>query len=203
MPLTVEYRPLADLVPYIRNSRVHDEAQIASLAGSIREFGWTQPILVDGDNGIIAGHARALAARKLGLDTVPVIELAHLSEAQKRAYVIADNKLTELGGWDDKLLRIEIMDLDAAGFDLGLTGFGPDELGDLLLAGDAAESGRDRAAANAVIQYNIIFDDDDQQQTWFGLLRRLRAEYGELPTIGARLAAWIADTTPPLADAAD
>ena len=114
---------VADLIPYARNSRTHSDAQVAQIAASIREFGFTNPVLVDGANGVIAGHGRILAARKLGMDTVPVIELAHLSEAQKRAYVIADNKLALNAGWDDEMLRAEFEELGDAGFDLVLTGF--------------------------------------------------------------------------------
>src|SRR5215216_7799274 len=102
--LQVEYRPLDALIPYARNPRTHSDAQVAEIAASIREFGWTSPILVDGDNGVVAGHGRLLAARKLGMRTVPVIELAGLSEAQKRAYIIADNKLALNAGWDPQTL---------------------------------------------------------------------------------------------------
>lgn len=119
---------VADLVPYARNSRTHSDAQVAQIAASIREFGFTNPVLVDGANGVIAGHGRILAARKLGMDTVPVIELAHLSEAQKRAYVIADNKLALNAGWDDEMLRLEISDLTDVGFDVSLLGFSDEEL---------------------------------------------------------------------------
>src|SRR5688500_3851999 len=121
--LAVEYRAVTALIPYVRNARTHSDAQVAQIAASIREFGWTNPILVDGDNGIIAGHGRLLAARKLGLSEVPVIELAGLSEAQKRAYVIADNKLALNAGWDNELLALEFGDLESLGFDLSLTGF--------------------------------------------------------------------------------
>lgn len=124
--------PITALIPYARNARTHSDAQVAQLAASIREFGFTNPILVDGERGIIAGHGRLLAARKLGLAEVPVIELAHLSPAQRRAYVLADNKLALNAGWDDDLLRLELADLRSEGFDLGLTGFGLDEIGDLL-----------------------------------------------------------------------
>ena len=112
------------------------DAQVAQIAASIREFGWTNPVLVDGASGIIAGHGRVLAARKLGLDRVPVIELAHMSEAQKRAYVLADNQLALNAGWDEALLRLELADLSELGFDLGLIGFGEGEL-ERLLAGDS------------------------------------------------------------------
>jgi hypothetical protein len=97
--LAVEYRPAAGLIPYAKNARTHSDAQVAQIAASIREFGWTNPVLVDGENGIIAGHGRLLAARKLGMSTVPVIELAGLTEAQKRAYIIADNKMALNAGW--------------------------------------------------------------------------------------------------------
>ncbi|WP_249414720.1 site-specific DNA-methyltransferase [Enterobacter roggenkampii] len=136
--MQIEYRPIEALIPYARNSRTHSDAQVAQIAASIREFGWTNPVLVDGENGIIAGHGRVLAARKLGFEQVPVIELAHLTESQKRAYVLADNKLAENAGWDDELLRIELEALQAAGFDLSLTGFADDELAALMaeLAGN-------------------------------------------------------------------
>ncbi|MBS0640901.1 MAG: site-specific DNA-methyltransferase [Proteobacteria bacterium] len=129
------YKPASvrDLIPYARNARTHSEAQVAQIAASIREFGFTNPILVDGDRGVIAGHGRLLAARKLGLTEVPTIELAHLTPAQKRAYVLADNKLALNAGWDDDLLRIELADLQIEGFDLGLTGFNADEIGALLI----------------------------------------------------------------------
>ena len=109
--LQIEYRPIGDLIPYARNARTHDEAQVALIAGSIREFGFTNPVLVDGANGIIAGHGRVMAARKLGFAEVPVIELSHLTEAQKRAYVLADNKLGERAGWDLEMLALEVGDL--------------------------------------------------------------------------------------------
>jgi DNA modification methylase len=123
---------VADLIPYARNSRTHSDEQVAQIAASIREFGFTNPVLVDGERGIIAGHGRVLAARKLGLDEVPVIELAHLTEAQRRAYVIADNKLALNAGWDMDLLKVELGGLQADGFDLGLTGFSGDELAGLF-----------------------------------------------------------------------
>ena len=130
--LQVEMRPIAALLPYVRNARTHSDAQVAQIAASMVEFGWTNPILVDGDNGVIAGHGRLLAARQLGHSTVPVIELAHLTPNQKRAYILADNKLAENAGWDEELLRLELADLKLADFDLGLIGFDPDELDDIL-----------------------------------------------------------------------
>jgi DNA modification methylase len=132
--LAIAWQPLGELIPYARNPRTHSDAQVAQIAASIREFGWTNPVLVDGQNGIIAGHGRVLAARKLGLERVPVIELAYMSEAQKRAYVLADNQLALNAGWDDELLGVELADLSDLGFDLGLIGFGAGEL-ERLLAG--------------------------------------------------------------------
>lgn len=117
-----------ELRPYERNPRTHTEAQIDAIARSIEEFGFNNPILVDGGNGIIAGHGRLLAARKLGLKRVPVLELSHLSDQQKRAYVIADNQLALQAGWDFELLQGEMSELRDADFDLSLLGFSTDEL---------------------------------------------------------------------------
>jgi DNA modification methylase len=128
MKLQIQYKPVADLIPYARNSRTHDDAQVAQIAASIREFGWTNPILLDGLNGIIAGHGRVLAAQKLGETEVPTIELGHMDDNQKRAYIIADNKLALNAGWDNEMLMLEVADLKDAGYDLGLTGFSADEL---------------------------------------------------------------------------
>ncbi|MBR0648732.1 site-specific DNA-methyltransferase [Roseomonas terrae] len=122
----------ADLIPYARNARAHSDDQVAQIAASIREFGFTNPVLTDGANGIIAGHGRVLAARKLGLAEVPVIELAHLTAAQRRAYVLADNKLALNAGWDEDLLRLELAELQDLGFDLQLTGFDADEIAGFL-----------------------------------------------------------------------
>ena len=130
--LQIRHVDIKTLIPYARNSRTHSEAQVAQIAASIKEFGWTNPILIDGDNGVIAGHGRLLAARKLGQSQVPVIELGHLSPAQKRAYVIADNQLAMNAGWDTAMLTLELTDLQDADFDLDLLGFDPKELSKLL-----------------------------------------------------------------------
>lgn len=116
--LKVEYRKVADLIPYARNARTHSDEQVSRIAGSIQEFGWTNPILVDGTNGILAGHGRLAAARKLGMSEVPVIELAGLSKTQKRAYILADNKLALDAGWDDELLKVELEELKLEGVEL-------------------------------------------------------------------------------------
>ena len=120
--LNIEYRQVDALIPYARNPRTHNAEQIAKIAASIVEYGWTNPILADGENGILAGHGRLAAARKLGLTEVPVIELGHLSPTQKRAYVISDNRLALDAGWDEDMLALEIAELTQDGFDLALTG---------------------------------------------------------------------------------
>lgn len=122
------YRSVNDLIPYARNSRTHHEDQVLQIAASIKEFGFTNPVLIDHDGGIIAGHGRVMAARKVGLDQVPTIELAHLTETQKRAYIIADNKMALNAGWDNELLAVEFAELSSDGFDLSLTGFDGDEI---------------------------------------------------------------------------
>ena len=127
----VERRAVAALVPYARNARTHSDAQIGQIAASVREWGWTTPVLVDEQGTIIAGHGRVLAAQRLGLEDVPVMVARGWSEAQRRAYVIADNKLADNAGWDEALLRIEVADLATLGFDLPLLGFPEDELANL------------------------------------------------------------------------
>jgi ParB-like chromosome segregation protein Spo0J len=134
--LKIEYRPLADLIPYARNSRTHSDGQVAQIAASIKEFGFTNPVLVDATGGIIAGHGRVLAARKLALAEVPCIALGHLTDAQRKAYVIADNRLALNAGWDEEMLKLEISELQGDGFDMELLGFTGDELADLTGAAD-------------------------------------------------------------------
>ncbi len=128
----IEQVSIEALIPYARNSRTHSDAQVAQIAASIKEFGFTNPVLIDQDGGIIAGHGRTLAARKLGLDEVPCLRLAHLAEAQKKAYIIADNKLALNAGWDDEMLKVEISELKDLDFDLSLIGFDADELQKLV-----------------------------------------------------------------------
>lgn len=136
--LKIEWRTLAKLVPYARNARTHSEEQVAQIAASIQEFGWTNPVLVDEADGIIAGHGRVLGAQKLGMVEVPVIVLRGLTDAQRRAYIIADNKLALNAGWDKELLALDLASLQDCGFDLALTGFSDDELSQLL-AGEGTE----------------------------------------------------------------
>jgi hypothetical protein len=128
----VERRKVADLVPYARNARTHSPEQVDQIAASIKEWGWTTAVLVDEAGEIIAGHGRILAAQKLKIAEVPVMVAVGWTEAQKRAYVIADNKLTLNGGWDPATLKYELLELDHQNFDLSLTGFDEDELADLF-----------------------------------------------------------------------
>lgn len=128
----IEWVQTSSLVPYARNSRTHSDAQVAQIAGSIKEFGFNNPVLIDQDGGIIAGHGRVMAAQKLGLEKVPAVKLEHLTETQRKAYVIADNRLALNAGWDDQMLTLELQELDTENFDLSLLGFEADELNALL-----------------------------------------------------------------------
>ena len=128
----IEMWPLDRLVPYERNARTHSPEQVAQIVASIQEFGFTNPLLVGGADGILAGHGRLAAAKDMGLAEVPVIVLNHLSAEQRRAYILADNKLALNAGWDEELLRLELGDLQLAEFDLSLIGFSDEELADLL-----------------------------------------------------------------------
>ena len=145
----IETRSVADLIPYASNSRTHSDAQVAQIAASIKEFGWTNPILIDGENTIIAGHGRLLAARKLGLDKVPAIVLDHLTKPQQRALVIADNQLALNAGWDLDMLKAEIEDLNLEDFDISLLGF-DDKFLDGLLEPEPTEGLTDEDAVPEV-----------------------------------------------------
>lgn len=145
MTLNIEYELVEALLPYAANSRTHSDAQVAQIAASVKEFGWTNPILIDGDNTIIAGHGRLLAARKLGIEEVPVIVLDHLSKAQQRALVIADNQLALNAGWNMDMLKAEIEDLKLEDFDLDLLGF-DDSFLDGLLEPESSEGLTDEDA---------------------------------------------------------
>ena len=168
---------VASLIPYARNSRTHSPQQVDKIAASIREFGFLNPIIVDGQSGIIAGHGRVLAAQKLGLDALPVIEASHLTEAQRRAYVIADNRLALDAGWDNDLLKIELQDLKAADFDLSLTGFSPDEIANFLV--DPTAGLTDPDAVPDVPAVPITVDGD----VW--LLGRHRLMCGDSTSVDA------------------
>lgn len=139
MKQQIEYVETAKLVPYARNSRTHSDEQVAQISASIKEFGFTNPVLIDQEGVIIAGHGRTMAAQRLEMKEVPCLRLGHLTDAQKKAYVIADNKLALNAGWDDDMLAIELKELNEADFDLSLTGFADDELAALLA--EAVEEG--------------------------------------------------------------
>ena len=147
--LTIQYKKIGELIPYARNSRTHSDAQVAQIAASIKEFGWTNPVLMDGDNGIIAGHGRVLAARVLGHTDIPTIELSHMTDIQKRAYIISDNKLAMNAGWDEEVLGLELTELKEFGFNLDLTGFSTDEI-EALLAPTGTEGLTDEDAVPEV-----------------------------------------------------
>src|ERR1700716_1650340 len=135
MLLAITYRAVADLKPYARNARTHSRKQVKQIAAAIKEFGFTNPVLIDESDQIIAGHGRVQAAKLLGLAQVPTIQIAHLSAAQKRAYILADNRLAEKAGWDKEILAVELQGLLADGFEVVLTGFEAPEI-DVIL--DAA-----------------------------------------------------------------
>ena len=118
--MQVTYKNIEDLIPYARNSRTHSDKQIAQIAASIKEFGWRNPVLIDGDNGIIAGHGRVLAARKLNIDQIPTIDGSDMTDIQKRMYVIADNKLALNADWDDEILALELEELESLGADIDI-----------------------------------------------------------------------------------
>ena len=160
MAQRIEHWPLDKLIPYARNPRTHSDAQVAQIAASIAEFGFNNPILVDTKAGIIAGHGRLLAARKLQLQEVPVIVLDHLTEAQKRAYIIADNQLALNAGWDDDLLRAELAALQDEDFNVRLIGFEDEELARLLAAQDAAEGLTDEDAVPELAETPISITGD-------------------------------------------
>lgn len=145
LPAEIVMRRTADLIPYARNSRTHDDRQVAQIAASIKEFGFTSPVLIDGDDGIIAGHGRVLAAQALDLAEVPCIPLGHLTPAQRRAYIIADNKLAENAGWNTDILRDELAHLEGSGFNLAVIGFEPAELKMLMGAGELLDPTDGRA----------------------------------------------------------
>jgi ParB-like chromosome segregation protein Spo0J len=165
-------RRTADLIPYENNARQHSDDQIEQIAASIEEFGWMSPLLIDGTNGIIAGHARWLAARRLAMPRVPCIEHSHLTDAQRRAYVLADNKLTLNATWDEAMLALELERLDTTEFDLSLIGFNERELSRLL---DGLGEGGDASSAPIDEHWAVIIDCTDEADQ-VALIERLQAE---------------------------
>ena len=158
-------QPVEALVPYARNSRTHSDEQVTQIAASIREFGFTNPVLVDDDGGIVAGHGRVMAARQIGMTAVPTINVGWLSEHQRRAYVIADNQLALNAGWDDEALAAELSSLGEAGFDIGLVGFSDAEMERLLgLTGGSGGGGCDKQdhGINYQEKFAVLVDCKDE-----------------------------------------
>lgn len=169
----IERRPVAKLVPYARNSRTHSPEQVDQIAASIREWGWTIPVLIDEKDGIIAGHGRVMAAHKLGIEDVPVMIARGWTEAQKRAYIIADNKLPLNADWDAELLKIEIADLKEDGFDLDLTGFDKGEIEDLFAEPEAEAPDTGSKLSDVKFQIIVTLSSEADQAHW---IERLEAE---------------------------
>ena len=160
----------ADLIPYARNARTHSDSQVAQIAGSIQEFGFNAPVLIDAQNGIIAGHGRVMAASLLKLESVPCVRLSHLSDAQKRAYILADNRIALSSGWDEAMLANELQDLHADDVDLGLTGFDAGELSTLVGLGDEDVDLPDMPETSShtvVVRYNP--EDRETIARWLGM----------------------------------
>ena len=171
----VERWDITKLVPYARNSRTHSDEQISQLAASIKEWGWTTPVLVDEDGSIIAGHGRTLAAQRLKMTEVPVMVAKGWSDAKKRAYVIADNRLAENAGWNEEMLRLELAELDAAGFDLELTGFTGDDLTKAMFGDDALDFEPDEPEeqqVNSSFEISVTCADESEQEKIYEMLTK-------------------------------
>lgn len=195
---------VADLIPYVNNARIHSEEQVCQIAASIREFGFNSPIITDGSNGVLAGHGRLLAAKKLGLSTVPTIQVGHLSKAQQKAFILADNKIGDNSGFDFELVSLEIQSLQELDFDINLTGFSSFELGVIEAGssdgadeyhggGDGGGEGYEGGGEGGgdeqgyTIQYTIIFDNEQQQKAWHNHIKTLKAKYPDMESIAQRL----------------
>ncbi len=186
--LRIKQRPTDQLIPYARNARTHSDDQVHQIAASITEFGFNVPVLIDGEDGVIAGHGRILAAQQLGLETIPTIRLKHLTDTQRRAFIIADNKLTDNGGWDEEILAAEIRALQGEGFDVGITGFSDEELREIMrdLDGDDGPAGDAPVLRSSLTQQFLIppfsvLDArqgywSDRKRTWIAL--GIRGELG-------------------------
>jgi len=165
--LEITYQKVTDLIPYVNNSRTHSEEQVKQIAASIKEFGFTNPILIDESKGVIAGHGRLLAAGKLALAEVPTIVLGGLTEAQRKAYVIADNKLALNAGWEVDLLKIELNNLDDLDFDLSILGFDEIELAKMF---DSDEPELKEQEYTEVFNVIVECEDEGQQEKIFNRL---------------------------------
>lgn len=165
--MEIIYKKVSNLIPYVNNSRTHSEEQVNQICASINEFGFTNPLLIDEKDNIIAGHGRLLASKKLKMEQVPCIVLQGLTEAQKKAYIIADNKMALNAGWDEELLKIEIENLKELDFDLELTGFNVDELDDILGFNESEEAEED--------DYEIVVPEEPKSK--YGQIYKLGTHY--------------------------
>jgi ParB-like chromosome segregation protein Spo0J len=156
--------PIDSLIPYARNSRTHTPEQVSQIAASIKEFNFTNPVLIDSDGGIVAGHGRVLAAQKLKMQSVPCIVLDGLTEAQRKAYVIADNKLALNAGWDNELLKIELAELIDLGFDIKLTGFDGDELTNVMFGEELEQMEAEEQSVDAAFEVSVECENESEQE---------------------------------------
>ncbi len=194
--LEIVYRDPATLTPYDKNSNTHPPDQIIQLTKSIQQFGFTNPVALDENGMMLAGHGRTKAAVALGLKLIPTVTLAGLSDAEKRAYVIADNKLGQNSVWDDAMLKEELQGLAMEGFDLTTTGFTDDELTNFDLGTAPEEKAAepdDVPEQTAVVHYDIVFDTAAQQDRFYQLLKLLKTTYPDTPTVAGRLDQYIQD----------
>ena len=196
MAQKIELWSIERLQPYEKNARVHSKEQVGQIAASIVEFGFLNPILVDSNDGIVAGHGRLSAAKELALDEVPVVVLDHLTESQKKAYILVDNKLAENATWNEAFLQEEIVALNLQDFDISVLGWDEDEIREIMEF-DADETNNDddsegtRGLGEPIVSYNIIFDDEQQQQKWFDFLKDLKEQYPDESTIAEKIIQFI------------
>lgn len=179
------------LIPYAKNARNHSDLQVAQIAASIKEFGFNDPIEIDEDNMILAGHGRVLAARKLGLLKVPCVKIEGLSKAQKQAYILTNNKLALNSDWDNELLKTELHELAEMKFDMEMMGFDGEELSQIMYPEPPNSKDDSDKPLNFTIQYNIVFDDEEQQETFYTFIRFLKEKYSDIDSVGERFAEYI------------
>ena len=191
--LQVVYRRPEELVPYARNARTHSPEQVQRIAASIREFGFTQPILLDGENGVLAGHGRLAAAQLLTLERVPTIDLTGLTQAQQRAYILADNRIALDAGWDEAMLGIEIEDLSAMDFDLSVTGFSEDEI-EQALAGTPESELPELSTEDGVKELTMTLNPtEDEMETIKAAIAKAKEKHGLKGTNNAPIIAKICE----------
>lgn len=195
--LSIIYKKVEELIPYVNNPRNNKDA-IDKVASSIKNFGFKVPLVIDSQNEVITGHTRLLASKKLGIEEVPVIVADDLSEAQIKAFRIADNKVSEYAEWDMDLLKIELEELEEMNFDYDFGFYLGDDIDDELdLSGfddddeDDHDNSTDDSGDNYIIQYNIIFNDEEEKDTWYKFMKYLKETYSEQETISAMLTQYI------------